>query len=151
MDDDGKCVRCEGVEGLRGFVKDHQQYAMIKHHLSRWANHSHTLTCTSHMLTSTHPHRHTPLIFILHILSLTLSLPHPYIPSQSLHPGEPAVQLDLWSSSVTAEPRFSLFVVDTPRRKAKNGPFAIFIAPQGRWGDQYCARCNNYIPLSVLY
>jgi len=35
VDEGGRCVRCDDVEGVRGFVKDHQQYAMIKHHLSR--------------------------------------------------------------------------------------------------------------------
>ena len=121
------------------------------------------------IFTPSHPHRHTPSqslnVYLSHphpyMLSHSHSLtpsslhpitslpPHPYTPSQSLHPGEPAVQLDLWSSSVTVEPRFSLFVVDTPKRKAKNGPFAIFIAPQGRWGDQYCG-CNK-VRWSVLW
>ena len=31
--DDGKCVRCEDVEGVREFVKAAQQHAMLLHHL----------------------------------------------------------------------------------------------------------------------
>ena len=46
--------------------------------------------------------------------------------------GETAVQLDLWSPSVPTEPRYTLSVVDQHKRKAKNGPFAVFIVPQGR-------------------
>ena len=31
--DDGKCVRCESVEGVSQFVKAAQQHAMLLHHL----------------------------------------------------------------------------------------------------------------------
>ena len=31
--DDGKCMRCEDVEGVRDFVKTAQQHAMLLHHL----------------------------------------------------------------------------------------------------------------------
>ena len=33
MGDDGKCVRCEDVEGVRDFVKAAQQHAMLLYHL----------------------------------------------------------------------------------------------------------------------
>ena len=33
MGDDGKCVRCDDVEGVRQFVKAAQQHAMLLHHL----------------------------------------------------------------------------------------------------------------------
>ena len=33
--EDGKCVRCEGVEGVREFVMGAQQQAMLRHHLRR--------------------------------------------------------------------------------------------------------------------
>ncbi len=40
--------------------------------------------------------------------------------------------MDLWSPSVPTVPRYTLAIVDLPKRKAKNGPFAIFLVPQGR-------------------
>lgn len=61
----------------------------------------------------------------------------------SIRPGEEA-QFDLWaadspatpstptSNSLTAEPRFSLHVVDNPNTRHKSGQFAVFIVPQGR-------------------
>ena len=42
-------------------------------------------------------------------------------------------RMDLWTTSGnSAEPRYTLRVVDQPKKKATNGAFAIFIAPQGR-------------------
>lgn len=43
------------------------------------------------------------------------------------------VCVDLWSEDNTVEPRFTLRVVDLPKKKATNGPFAIFLVPQGRF------------------
>lgn len=40
--------------------------------------------------------------------------------------------MDLWNEDVDDEPRYTLTVVDIAHRKAKNGQFAIFIAPWGR-------------------
>lgn len=54
-----------------------------------------------------------------------------------LHIGETAFQMDLWLPSVLTAPRYTLSVVDLHKRKAKNGPFAVFIVPQGRL---VCAR-----------
>uniref|UniRef100_A0A1X7V9F0 Methyltransferase domain-containing protein n=1 Tax=Amphimedon queenslandica TaxID=400682 RepID=A0A1X7V9F0_AMPQE len=45
---------------------------------------------------------------------------------------EEQVCLDLWSGSNNIEPRFTLRVVDLPKKKALNGQFAIFLVPQGR-------------------
>ena len=45
---------------------------------------------------------------------------------------EEQVCLDLWSDSNNIEPRFTLRVVDLPKKKATNGQFAIFLVPQGR-------------------
>ena len=36
VDEGGKCVRCEGVEGVGEFVRASQQYAMAQHHLARY-------------------------------------------------------------------------------------------------------------------
>ena len=55
----------------------------------------------------------------------------------SLHVGEDPVQMDLWSPSVHSEPRYTLSVIDLHKRKGKNGPFAIFIVPQGRYVQLY--------------
>ena len=43
--------------------------------------------------------------------------------------------MDFWSPSVPSEPRYTLSVVDLHKRKGKNGPFAIFIVPQGRYDE----------------
>ena len=109
VDEGGNCVRCEGIQGISEFVQNHQQYAMVKHHLNR-LNDQHCL----------------PRLHDL-VLSLSLSF-QPY----SLHIGEDPIQMDLWSSSVSSEPRYTLSVIDLHKRKGKNGPFAIFIVPQGR-------------------
>ena len=47
--------------------------------------------------------------------------------------GEPCFHVDLWVKGGPLEPRYTLAVVDQPKKKAKNGPFAVFIAPQGRY------------------
>ena len=72
---------------------------------------------------------------VIHVssLSLSLSLSFSLSSSPSLHVGEDALQMDLWSSSVSSDPRYTLSVVDLHKRKGKNGPFAIFIVPQGRY------------------
>ena len=57
------------------------------------------------------------------------------IPTNRLHVGEMAIQLDLWSPGISTEPRYSFAVIDIQKKKAKNGPFAIFIVPQGRYSD----------------
>lgn len=49
----------------------------------------------------------------------------------SLQVGE-QYQMELWEEGGNKEPRYTLTVVDVPHRFAKNGQFAIFIAPQGR-------------------
>ena len=36
VDEAGNCVRCERIQGISEFVQNHQQYAMIKHHLNRY-------------------------------------------------------------------------------------------------------------------
>ena len=41
-------------------------------------------------------------------------------------------RVDLWNENIDNEPRYTLTVVDVAHRKAKNGQFAIFIAPWGR-------------------
>ena len=77
----------------------------------------------------------SPSFFALFPFSALLSFP-PVLPTchpPSLHVGEDPVQMDLWSSSVSSEPRYTLSVVDLHKRKGKNGPFAIFIVPQGRY------------------
>ena len=58
VDEGGRCVRCDDVEGVKGFVKDHQQYAMIKHHLSRQA-----VLLFANM--PTHPQHSTYLLVLL--------------------------------------------------------------------------------------
>lgn len=49
-----------------------------------------------------------------------------------LHPDDPGVQVHLWSEAVTEQPRYTFTTVDLHKTRAKNGPFAIFIVPQGR-------------------
>ena len=51
---------------------------------------------------------------------------------RSLHPGEPAVQVQLWSEEVSDLPRYTFSVVDLHKTRAKSGPFALFLVPQGR-------------------
>ena len=50
----------------------------------------------------------------------------------SLHLDE-QITVDLWSTDNSVEPRYTLRIVDLPRRKATNGLFAIFLVPQGRY------------------
>ena len=51
----------------------------------------------------------------------------------SLHPGDPAIQVQMWSDTVDEGPRYTFTIVDLHKRvRAKNGPFAIFIVPHGR-------------------
>ena len=35
MDKLGNCVGCERIQGISEFIQNHQQYAMVKHHLNR--------------------------------------------------------------------------------------------------------------------
>ena len=37
VEEDGRCVRCDGVEGVREFVQGAQQYAMTLHYLKRYS------------------------------------------------------------------------------------------------------------------
>ena len=39
VDEAGNCVRCERIQGISEFVQNHQQYAMVKHHLNRLIQH----------------------------------------------------------------------------------------------------------------
>ena len=45
---------------------------------------------------------------------------------------EDQVKLELWSEQNVTEPRYTLRIVDQPKKKAVNGQFAIFLVPQGR-------------------
>ena len=53
------------------------------------------------------------------------------------------VCVDLWSEDNTVEPRFTLRVVDLPKKKAINGPFAIFLVPQGRFVIYSLIYCSH--------
>ena len=53
------------------------------------------------------------------------------------------VCVDLWSEDNTVEPRFTLRVVDLPKKKATNGPFAIFLVPQGRFVIYSLIYCSH--------
>lgn len=70
----------------------------------------------------------TPLLLLklMHIDSCGLSSSH------SLHPGDPSVQVQLWSDATSEEARYTFTIIDIHKSRAKNGPFAIFIVPQGR-------------------
>ena len=52
--------------------------------------------------------------------------------------------MDFWSPSVPSEPRYTLSVVDLHKRKGKNGPFAIFIVPQGRYDEVVRYRSKQF-------
>ena len=43
VDREGKCVRCDGAEGVREFVQAAQQHAMLLHHLKRYILYDNTL------------------------------------------------------------------------------------------------------------
>jgi len=49
----------------------------------------------------------------------------------SVHPGE-STQINLWTTE-SKEPKYTLTIIDQVKGKAKNGQFAVFIVPHGRY------------------
>ena len=60
---------------------------------------------------------------------------------------EEQIKLDLWSPSSLIEPRYTLRVVDQSKKNATNGPFAVFLVPQGRFVINPCC---SIISLTLL-
>ena len=79
----------------------------------------HTIICT---------HIHTKHTHYTHALAHVHTQTH----ILSLHPGDAGLQVQLWLEGKSDEPRYTFTIIDLHKSRARNGPFAVFIVPQGR-------------------